>query len=94
MRSAVYPPPQAEGGKCLALHWLSGLARTEPNFIPKSPGSQAAASEHSLAVGDLGTNPMAPMLEEMTAGTSTLVRGFTAMPPKIPGKQIAGCSLM
>lgn len=57
MRSAVYPPPQAEGGKCLALHWLSGLARTEPNFIPKSPGSQAAASEHSLAVGDLGTNP-------------------------------------
>lgn len=57
MRSAVCPPPQAEGRKCLALHCLSGLARTEPNFVPKSPGSQAAASEHSLAVGALGTNP-------------------------------------
>lgn len=82
MRSAVYLPPQAEGGKCLALHWLCGLARTEPNFVPKSlPRNTALPSVLWVPT------PRAPMLEErMTAGASALVRGFYSNATKDPWK--------
>ncbi|XP_032970536.1 LOW QUALITY PROTEIN: S-formylglutathione hydrolase-like [Rhinolophus ferrumequinum] len=49
MKFAIYLPPKADTGKCTALYCLSGLTRTEQNFISKS-GYHQAVSEHSLVV--------------------------------------------
>jgi len=56
MRFGVYLPPQAKGGRCPVLYFLSGLTCTEQNFITKS-GVQQYAAAHGLIVVAPDTSP-------------------------------------
>ena len=56
MRFGVYLPPQAKGGPCPVLYWLSGLTCTEQNFITKA-GAQQFAAQHGLIVVAPDTSP-------------------------------------
>ncbi|MBE2211441.1 MAG: S-formylglutathione hydrolase [Xanthomonadaceae bacterium] len=56
MRFGVYLPPQAKGGPCPVLYWLSGLTCTEQNFITKA-GAQRYAAEHGIILVDPDTSP-------------------------------------
>ena len=57
MQLGIYLPRAAlQGTKCLVLYWLSGLARTEQNFIGKA-GAQRYAAEHGVIVVAPDTSP-------------------------------------
>lgn len=56
MRLGVYLPPQAQGGPCPVLYWLSGLTCTEQNFITKA-GAQRYAAEHGVVLVAPDTSP-------------------------------------
>jgi len=56
MRFGVYLPPQAAGGPCPVLYWLSGLTCSEQNFITKA-GVQQHAAAHGLIVVAPDTSP-------------------------------------
>jgi S-formylglutathione hydrolase len=56
MRFGVFLPPQANAGRVPVLYWLSGLTRTEENFIVKA-GAQRVASELGLAIVVPDTSP-------------------------------------
>jgi S-formylglutathione hydrolase len=55
-RVGVYLPPQAIGGPCPVLYWLSGLTCSEQNFITKA-GAQKCAAEHGLILVAPDTSP-------------------------------------
>ena len=56
MSVGVYLPPQAAGGPCPVLYWLSGLTCTEQNFITKA-GAQRYAAEHGIVLVAPDTSP-------------------------------------
>ncbi|MEG3192525.1 S-formylglutathione hydrolase [Lysobacter sp. D1-1-M9] len=56
MKFAVYLPPQAEGGPCPVLYWLSGLTCNEQNFIGKA-GAQRFAAQHGVILVAPDTSP-------------------------------------
>ncbi|MBW3551566.1 MAG: S-formylglutathione hydrolase [Proteobacteria bacterium] len=56
MKLAVYLPPQAEGGPCPVLYWLSGLTCNEQNFIGKA-GAQRFAAQHGVILVAPDTSP-------------------------------------
>lgn len=58
-RVGVYLPPQALGGPCPVLYWLSGLTCTEQNFITKA-GAQKCAAHHGLILVAPDTSPRGP----------------------------------
>jgi S-formylglutathione hydrolase len=56
MKFGIYLPPQAVGGRCPVLYWLSGLTCTEENFINKA-GAQQYAARHGIIVVAPDTSP-------------------------------------
>lgn len=56
MKFGIYLPPQAVGGRCPVLYWLSGLTCTEDNFINKA-GAQQHAARHGIIVVAPDTSP-------------------------------------
>ncbi|VFV19778.1 s-formylglutathione hydrolase-like [Lynx pardinus] len=93
MKFAIYLPPKAETGKCLALYWLSGFTGTEQNVISNS-GSHQAASEYSLVITP-DTSPHGCNIkggdENWDFGTGA---GFYVDAIKILGKLTTECTLM
>ena len=56
MRVGVFTPPQASGGPCPAVIFLSGLTCTEQNFVTKA-GAQRIAAELGLILIAPDTSP-------------------------------------